>query len=70
MAAAAGAVAIALCFLFRTISTDASRAADAFTLNSGAQETVLYDAQDRPVFTLFLEQRTDVPLARISGSFW
>ncbi len=66
MAAAAVAVAIALCFLFRTISTDASRAADAFTLNSGAQETVLYDAQDRPVFTLFLEQRTDVPLARMS----
>ena len=31
-----------------------------------AQATVLYDSADRPVFTIFKEQRIEVPLARVS----
>jgi membrane peptidoglycan carboxypeptidase len=35
-------------------------------LEEMAQATTIYDAQDRPVFTIFKEQRREVPLARIS----
>ena len=31
-----------------------------------AQATVLYDSADRPVFTIFKEQRIEVPLSRVS----
>ena len=31
-----------------------------------AQATVLYDVADRPVFTIFKEQRIEVPLAQMS----
>jgi penicillin-binding protein 1A len=34
-----------------------------------AQSTTLYDAKDRPVFTIFKEQRIEVPLDRISPNF-
>ena len=36
------------------------------TIQEMAQATVLYDAADRPVFTIFKEQRIEVPLDRIS----
>jgi 1A family penicillin-binding protein len=64
--AGVAAAAITLGFLFWHINADATRAAATFTLDSGPQATILYDAHDRPVFTLFLEQRTDVPLAQMS----
>jgi 1A family penicillin-binding protein len=35
-------------------------------LGDMAQSTTLYDAKDRPVFTIFKEQRIEVPLDRIS----
>jgi 1A family penicillin-binding protein len=53
-------------YLFWQVADDAERAAAAFALNSGAQLTTMYDAQDRAVFTLFIEQRTDVSLSRVS----
>jgi len=53
-------------YLFWQMTGEASRAAAAFTLDSGAQATMIYDAHDRVVFTLFTEQRTDVPLNRVS----
>ncbi len=31
-----------------------------------AQATVLYDSADRPVFTIFKEQRIEVPLSHVS----
>jgi membrane peptidoglycan carboxypeptidase len=45
---------------------DADRTAAAFALSTGAQLTTLFDAQDQPAFRLFIEQRTDVPLTRMS----
>jgi penicillin-binding protein 1A len=36
------------------------------SMGNMAQATVLYDVADRPVFTIFKEQRIEVPLARIS----
>jgi penicillin-binding protein 1A len=33
-----------------------------------AQATTLFDAEDRPAFTIFREQRIDVPLSRVSRS--
>jgi penicillin-binding protein 1A len=53
-------------FRFWQIADEANRAAASFALSTGAQLTTLYDAQDRPAFTLFIEQRTDVPLDRVS----
>src|SRR5215831_6063858 len=35
-------------------------------LGAMAQATVLYDIHDKPVFTIFKEQRIEVPLTRIS----
>ncbi|HEY7191117.1 MAG TPA: PBP1A family penicillin-binding protein [Vicinamibacterales bacterium] len=35
-------------------------------IGSMAQATTLLDAQDRPAFTIFREQRIDVPLSRVS----
>jgi len=35
-------------------------------LGQMAQATVIYDASDRPAFSIFAEQRREVPLARIS----
>ncbi len=39
---------------------------DLSALGDMAQATVLYDAHDKPVFTIFKEQRIEVPLTRIS----
>ena len=38
-------------------------------LGDMAQSTTLYDANDRPVFTIFKEQRIEVPLERMSPNF-
>ncbi|HZB25731.1 MAG TPA: PBP1A family penicillin-binding protein [Vicinamibacterales bacterium] len=38
-------------------------------LGDMAQSTTIYDANDRPVFTIFKEQRIEVPLERISPNF-
>ncbi|RPH64250.1 MAG: PBP1A family penicillin-binding protein [Acidobacteria bacterium] len=39
---------------------------DIRSLGNMAQATTLYDMSDRPVFTIFKEQRIEVPVARIS----
>ena len=38
-------------------------------LGDMAQSTTIYDAGDRPVFTIFKEQRIEIPLARMSPNF-
>jgi 1A family penicillin-binding protein len=38
-------------------------------LGDMAQSTTLFDSKDRPVFTIFKEQRIEVPLERISPNF-
>jgi 1A family penicillin-binding protein len=38
-------------------------------LGDMAQSTTIYDIHDRPVFTIFKEQRIEVPLERISPNF-
>jgi penicillin-binding protein 1A len=38
-------------------------------LGDMAQSTTIYDINDRPVFTIFKEQRIEVPLERISPNF-
>ena len=38
-------------------------------LGDMAQSTTIFDASDHPVFTIFKEQRMEVPLARISPNF-
>jgi 1A family penicillin-binding protein len=53
-------------YLLWAAAAEASRDAAAFTLSTGAQSTTLFDGQDREAFTLYIEQRTDVPLARVS----
>src|SRR5262245_60322122 len=35
-------------------------------LGDMAQSTTIYDASDRPVFTIFKEQRIEVPLEKVS----
>jgi 1A family penicillin-binding protein len=62
---AASAAAASGYFLWR-IASEASATAASFTLNTGPQATILYDINDRQVFTLFTERRVDVPLARVS----
>ncbi len=40
--------------------------AEVASIGEMAQATVLFDAADRPAFTIFKEQRIEVPLARVS----
>src|SRR6185295_18841644 len=54
-------------YLCWAAAADADRTAAAFALSTGAQSTTLFDAQDQPAFTLFIEQRSDVPLNRMAG---
>jgi 1A family penicillin-binding protein len=62
---AMGAAGVPAFFVGR-IASEASAAAASFSLSTGAQATVLYDTNDRQVFTLFTERRVDVPLSRVS----
>jgi 1A family penicillin-binding protein len=62
---AASGAAVSGYFVWR-VASEASVAAEKFTLKTGAQATTLYDIHDRQVFTLFTERRIDVPLNRIS----
>src|SRR5689334_12226528 len=61
-----GAASAATGYLLWQAAADAAREAHAFTLSTGAQLTTIYDGQDHAAFSLFLEQRTDVPLTQIS----
>ena len=54
-------------YLCWAAAADADQTAAAFALSTGAQSTTLFDAQDQPAFTLFIEQRSDVPLNRMAG---
>ena len=40
--------------------------ADGITLDPAPQASIVFDRNDRPVFTFFRERRTDVPLDRVS----
>ena len=44
----------------------AASVADGITLEPAPQESIVFDVNDRPIFTFFRERRTDVPLDRVS----
>jgi 1A family penicillin-binding protein len=48
------------------ISASVATLADGIQLSPAAQATIVFDLHDRPVFTFFREDRTDVPLDRVS----
>ena len=48
------------------LTASASSTADTITLAPAPQESIVFDRNDRPVFTFFRERRTDVPLDRVS----
>jgi membrane peptidoglycan carboxypeptidase len=48
------------------ISAGVATLADGITLTPAAQATIVFDVHDRPVFTFFREDRTDVALDRVS----
>jgi 1A family penicillin-binding protein len=48
------------------ISASVATLADGIQLTPAAQATIVFDLHDRPVFTFFREDRTDVPLDRVS----
>jgi len=60
-----GTVAYTAFFTFDVTHTLPGRK-DLSSLGDMAQATVLYDIHDKPVFTIFKEQRIEVPLNRIS----
>src|SRR5207302_8875771 len=62
IAAAAGG-AIWCCF---NLTSDLPTAKQLRSLGDMAQATTIYDAHDAPVFTIYKEQRIEVPLGRIS----
>ena len=63
--AQAAAIGLPEWSLYRMVSTLPSRD-DLKGIGQMAQATVIYDASDRPAFSIFEEQRRDVPLAQIS----
>ncbi len=52
--------------LAHSIVTELDRAKALADLAPRPQATIVYDRYDRPAFTFFIEQRTDVPLNRVS----
>src|SRR5258706_7152971 len=48
------------------LSASASSVADRIPLAPAPQASIVFDRNDRPVFTFFRERRTDVPLDRVS----
>jgi membrane carboxypeptidase/penicillin-binding protein len=48
------------------ITADLPQKADIHGLGDMAQATTIFDANDKPVFTIFKEQRIEVPLDKIS----
>jgi 1A family penicillin-binding protein len=48
------------------LSASAASIADGITLDPAPQASIVFDRNDRPVFTFFRERRTDVPLDRVS----
>ncbi|HTM31977.1 MAG TPA: PBP1A family penicillin-binding protein, partial [Vicinamibacterales bacterium] len=63
--AQAAALGLSEWSLYRMVSTLPSRD-DLKGIGQMAQATVIYDASDRPAFSIFEEQRRDVPLDQIS----
>jgi penicillin-binding protein 1A len=60
-----GAAGAAAWFLHDVV-TGLPDAASLHRVGSMAQSTLVLDAQDKPVFTIFSEQRIEVPLSRVS----
>jgi 1A family penicillin-binding protein len=63
--AQASALGLSEWSLYRVVSTLPSKG-DLKGLSQMAQATVIYDARDQPAFSVFEEQRRDVPLDQIS----
>src|SRR6478752_867992 len=53
-------------WLAHSIVDELDRAQSLADLAPRPQATIVYDRYDRPAFTFFIEQRTDVPLERVS----
>ena len=53
-------------WLAHSIVDELDRAQSLADLAPRPQATIVYDRHDRPAFTFFIEQRTDVPLERVS----
>jgi penicillin-binding protein 1A len=49
------------------VAAEIATVADGITLDSAPQATIVLDAHDRPVFTFYQEERTSVPLGRVSS---
>ena len=49
-----------------TMLSELARAASAAKIQPAAQATIVFDRNGRPAFSFFVEQRIDVPLARVS----
>src|SRR4029453_4409426 len=60
------AVVIATIWYARGIVVALPAAEELRNIGTMAQATTLYDRTDRPAFTIFKEQRIDIPLARVS----
>src|SRR4051812_24825451 len=66
MAIGAWCAAIEIALLAHSIVEELGRAKKLSDLAPRPQATIVYDAAGRPAFTFFVEQRTSVPLDRIS----
>jgi 1A family penicillin-binding protein len=62
-----GGLAIALAGLATyPISAEVASVAQRITLDPAPQATIVFDVHDQPVFTFYREERTDVPVDRVS----
>ena len=66
MSIAVGSIIAGSIWLVDDITADLPTASELRGVGSNAQATTLYDANSRPAFTIFREQRTDAPLSAIS----
>jgi membrane peptidoglycan carboxypeptidase len=49
------------------VTAEVATIAERVTLGTAAQATIVFDVHDRPVFTFYQEDRTTVPLGRVSS---
>jgi 1A family penicillin-binding protein len=66
MAIAGGYAALRVAAFTRSIAAELERARGMARLTPRAQATIVYDRAGHPAFSFYSEQRTDVPLSRVS----
>src|ERR1700674_4883860 len=62
-----GGFAVLGALAIHRVAAEVATVANGVTLDTAPQATIVFDVHDRPVFTFYQEERTSVPLGRVSS---